>query len=120
MPARWAVSLPVPPDVPACLALARAAVADDFESVWIAETSGPDALALAAAVASTTGRVRIGTAAVPAYTRTPAVLAGAAGTLDQLAPGRFILGLGTTRRGHSAKTGRRATAPRPKRPCTTR
>lgn len=96
MNTRWAVSLPVPPNVPASLALVRTAESYGYESVWIAETSGPDAFALAAAVATTVARMRIGTAVVPAYTRTPAVLAAAAGTIEQLAPGRFILGIGAS------------------------
>jgi len=33
---------------------------------------------------------------VPAYTRTPAVLASTAATIAQVAPGRFVLGLGTS------------------------
>jgi len=68
-----------------------------YDSVWIADTgAGPDAFVVAAAVAGVTTRLRIGTAVVPAYTRTPSVFAGAAGSVAQLAPGRFVLGLGAS------------------------
>jgi len=43
-----------------------------------------------------TSRVRIGTAVIPAYTRTPPVVAGAAASCAELAPGRFILGIGAS------------------------
>ena len=78
------------------LALAVQAEESGYEDVWFADTGAPDALTLAAAVAERTRRVRIGIAVVPLYTRTPAVLAASAATLAQLAPGRFVLGLGTS------------------------
>ena len=51
---------------------------------------------LAGAVAQVTKRVRIGLAVSPVYIRTPATIAAATGTVAQLAPGRFILGLGAS------------------------
>jgi len=91
-----ALSLPVPGDVPACLYWARRAEELGYESIWIAETGGPDPFVLAGAVAQVTKRVRIGLAVSPVYIRTPATIAAAAGTVSQLAPGRFILGLGAS------------------------
>jgi probable F420-dependent oxidoreductase len=68
-----------------------------YDSVWIADTgAGPDAFVVATAVACATTRLRIGTAVVPVYTRTPSVFAGAAGSVAQLAPGRFVLGIGAS------------------------
>ena len=68
-----------------------------YESVWIADTgAGPDAFVVATAAACVTSRLRIGTAVVPAYTRSPSVFAGTAGAVAQLAPGRFVLGLGAS------------------------
>lgn len=93
---KLALSLPVPGDVPACLEWARRAEALGYESIWIAETGGPDPFVLAGAVAQVTTRVRIGLAVSPVYIRTPATIAAAAGTVAQLAPGRFILGLGAS------------------------
>jgi probable F420-dependent oxidoreductase len=93
---KLALSLPVPGDVPTCLDWARRAEDLGYESIWIAETGGPDPFVLAGAVAQVTKRVRIGLAVSPVYIRTPATIAAAAGTVSQLAAGRFILGLGAS------------------------
>ena len=94
---RLAASLPIPPDLPACQRAARRMEELGYESVWIADTgAGPDAFVVAAAVAAVTSRLRIGTAVVPVYTRTPSVFAAAAGSVAQLAPGRFVLGIGAS------------------------
>lgn len=93
---KLALSLPVPGDVAACLDWARRAEDMGYESIWIAETGGPDPFVLAGAVAQVTQRVRIGLAVSPVYIRTPATIAAAAGTVSQLASGRFILGLGAS------------------------
>ena len=95
-PVRMGVTLPVPPDAQATLRLAEWAEAEGFDAVWFADTGEVDALTLSAAVALRTQRVRIGIAVVPAYTRTPAVLAATTATLAQLAPGRIVLGLGAS------------------------
>ena len=94
---RLAASLPVPPDLPACQRAARRMEELGYDSVWLADTgAGPDAFVLAAAVACVTSRLRIGTAVIPVYTRTPSVFAAGAGSVAQLAPGRFVLGLGAS------------------------
>jgi len=94
MPVRHALSLPLPPDVPHCLEVAKRAEALGYESIWLADTSGPDPFVLAAALARTVDRMRIGIGVSPAYNRTPAVFAQMSGALGQLLPGRFVLGLG--------------------------
>lgn len=93
-PTRHAISLPVPPDVDTSLDVARRAADLGYESVWLADTSGPDPFVLAAALSRTVPRLRIGIGVSPAYTRTPAVFAAMTGALAQLLPGRFVLGLG--------------------------
>jgi probable F420-dependent oxidoreductase len=93
---KLALSLPVPGDVAACLDWSRQAEDLGYESIWIAETGGPDPFVLAGAVAQVTKRVRIGLAVSPVYIRTPATIAAATGTVSQLAAGRFILGLGAS------------------------
>jgi probable F420-dependent oxidoreductase len=93
---KLALSLPVPANVAGNLDWARRAEDLGYESIWIAETGGPDPFVLAAAVAQVTQRVRIGIAVSPVYIRTPATIAAAVGTVSQLAPGRFILGLGSS------------------------
>jgi probable F420-dependent oxidoreductase len=67
-----------------------------YEAIWLAETAGPDSFSLAGALAMATERVTIGTAIVPVYNRTPAVLAMSAGSLAQLSGDRFVLGLGSS------------------------
>ena len=94
LPVRYALSLPVPPDMNASLDVAKRAEALGYESAWLADTSGPDPFVLAGALSRTVSKMRIGIAVSPAYTRTPAVFAGMSGALGQLMPGRFILGLG--------------------------
>lgn len=93
---KLALSLPVPPDVSACVDWAIRAEDLGYESVWIADTNGPDPFVLAAAVLTRTQRIRVGIAVSPVYTRTPGVLAAASATLAQLGPGRFYLGLGSS------------------------
>lgn len=63
---------------------------------WVAETAAADAVAMAAAVAARLQSGRIGTAIIPMQTRDPLLLAMAATTIGQVAPGGFVLGLGTS------------------------
>jgi len=93
---RIAASLPAPPDLKMSQRVARRAEELGYESLWIADVGGPDPFVVAAAAAAVTSRVRIGTAVIPAYTRTPPVIAGAAASCAELAPGRFILGVGAS------------------------
>jgi probable F420-dependent oxidoreductase len=66
---------------------------DDF---WLADAGGVDALTMSALVLARTERIRVGIAVVPVFTRTPPVLAATLATLDSVAPGRFVLGLGSS------------------------
>lgn len=94
---RLAASLPVPPDLPACQRLAERAEALGYDSLWIADTgAGPDAFVVAAAAAQVTRTIRLGTAVIPVYTRSPSVMAAGAGSAAQLAPERFVLGIGAS------------------------
>jgi probable F420-dependent oxidoreductase len=74
--------------------LARSAKERGYEEMWMAEVNGGDSYALAGAVAQGLPGTRIGTAVVPAQTRTPMMHAMAAMTLSQLTDGNFILGIG--------------------------
>jgi probable F420-dependent oxidoreductase len=94
-PPRLGASLPLPPDLAMCRRVAERTEALGYESVWIADTgAGPDAFVIGALAAEVTKRMRIGTAVIPIYTRALPVLAAGAGSVAQLAPGRFILGIG--------------------------
>lgn len=63
---------------------------------WVAETTGADAVSTAAAVAARLATGRVGTAIVPMQTRNPMLLAMSAAAVGQIAPGGFVLGLGTS------------------------
>lgn len=78
------------------VALAREAESCGLDSVWVSETWGSDAVALAAAIAAETERIGVGTAVLQMPARTPATTAMAALTLDHLSGGRFRLGLGVS------------------------
>jgi F420-dependent oxidoreductase-like protein len=67
-----------------------------LDGVWIPEAYSFDAISLAGAMAYATTSVTIGTGIVNVYSRTPALLAMTAASLDQLSGGRFVLGLGAS------------------------
>src|SRR5215472_2837130 len=67
-----------------------------YTDLWSAELNGVDAFTPLVLASQWTGRLRFGTAIVPVYTRGPGCLAMTAATLADLAPGRFMLGVGTS------------------------
>ena len=93
---RIAVTLPDGGGVEPTIERAKWAEAEGFDDVWFADISGGDALTMSAAVALNTSRVRVGTAIIPVFTRTPAVFASTAHVLHRVSQGRFILGLGSS------------------------
>ena len=77
----------------------RALWADEhgFDDIWFPDGNGTaDAITLAAAVAGRTQRARLCTGITPVYTRPPAILATSVQAIDSVAPGRFVLGLGSS------------------------
>ncbi len=74
----------------------RRAEALGFTDCWSFETNGFDAFTPLAAAAAVTGRMRLGTAIVPAYFRPAGLLAMHAAAMSDLAPGRFVLGVGSS------------------------
>src|SRR3989454_5002561 len=88
---------------PEAVELAQHAEAVGFESVWMPEAYGTDAVSILGALAARTQRIRLGTGIVNVFSRTPALLAQTAATLDLISGGRFILGLGTS--GHQVISG---------------
>lgn len=67
-----------------------------LDTVWVAEAYGYDSPTLMGYLAARTERVAIGSAILPMYTRTPALIAMTAAGLDYLSDGRAILGLGAS------------------------
>jgi probable F420-dependent oxidoreductase len=67
-----------------------------YTDVWSAEANGADAFTPLALASTWAPSLRLGTAIVPAFTRGPGLLAQSVGSLAQAAPGRFVLGVGTS------------------------
>jgi F420-dependent oxidoreductase-like protein len=67
-----------------------------FDSVWVAEAWGADAVSVLGWLAARTERIKLGSAIMQIPGRTPANTAMTAATLDLLSGGRFLLGLGTS------------------------
>jgi 5,10-methylenetetrahydromethanopterin reductase len=97
------VGVRVPPCRPAADLGAFAAEVEDagFDAVYVpdSQTLWRDAYLTLYAAALRTSRVRLVTAVSNVITRHPTVVAGLARSLDETAPGRFVLGLGV---GHSS------------------
>jgi F420-dependent oxidoreductase-like protein len=88
---------------PEAVELAQRAEALGYESIWMPEAYGTDAVSILGALAARTERIQLGTGIVNVFSRTPALLAQTAATLDLISGGRFILGLGTS--GHQVVSG---------------
>src|SRR5438128_2759721 len=74
---------------------ARLAEAAGFEAVWQAESRlVREATVPMAAYAAVTDRIKVGSGVVNNWTRNVGLLAATFSTLDDLAPGRVILGIG--------------------------
>src|ERR671910_673717 len=67
-----------------------------YTDIWSAEADGADAFTPLALAAAWEPRLRLGTAIVPAYTRSPACFAQSVASLADAAPGRFAIGIGTS------------------------
>jgi F420-dependent oxidoreductase-like protein len=64
--------------------------------LWVAEAYGFDSPTLMGFLAARTERVAIGSAILPLYSRTPALIAQTAAGLDAVSGGRAILGIGAS------------------------
>lgn len=97
MTRRWGLTLPLT-GLP--LAAHRDIVREltdlGYTDAWSAETNGADAFTPLALAAEWNPQLRLGTAIVPVYTRGPGLLAMSAATMAELAPDRFVLGIGSS------------------------
>ncbi len=66
------------------------------DMIWGGEIYGFDLVSTLAYVAAKTERIQLMTGILPVYSRSPAIIAQTAMTIDTLSEGRFILGLGTS------------------------
>jgi len=94
---RWGITLPLPG---IALADQREIVAGlpglGYTDAWSSEVNGTDAFTPLVLAAQWASELRLGTAIAPIYTRGPALLAMSGAALAGLAPGRFVLGIGTS------------------------
>jgi len=94
---RWGLTLPltgVP--LPAQHDLVASLPDLGYTDAWSAELNGIDGFTPLTLASQWAPQLRLGTAIVGIYTRAPVSLAVQAGTLAALAPGRFVMGIGTS------------------------
>jgi probable F420-dependent oxidoreductase len=94
---RWGITMPftgVP--LPAHRELVEQLPDLGYTDAWSAETAGVDAFTPLVLASQWAPRLRLGTAIAPVYTRGPGLLAMSAATVAELAPGRFVLGIGAS------------------------
>lgn len=73
---------------------ATRAEADGFDSFWVPQIFGVDALSALTLIGATVPRIELGTAVVPTFPRHPMALAGQALTVSAASGGRLTLGIG--------------------------
>src|ERR1700712_4926446 len=77
-------------------ALFDAAASAGFTDLWSMEVSGNDAFTPLARAAVTHPQFRLGTAIIPVFTRSPALIAMSAASLADLDPAQVLLGIGAS------------------------
>lgn len=90
------VGVAVQPQEPDAVEFAQAAEGIGVDSLWAPEIWGYDALTGLSYLAARTTTIGLGTFVVQLGSRTPAMLAGSALSLQQLSGGRFTLGIGVS------------------------
>jgi probable F420-dependent oxidoreductase len=94
---RWGLTLPLTGlPLAAQKELVAALPALGYTDVWSGELNGIDGFTPLTLASQWAPELRLGTAIVGIYTRAPVSLAVQAGTLAALAPGRFVMGIGTS------------------------
>jgi probable F420-dependent oxidoreductase len=67
-----------------------------YTDLWSSEADGADGFTPLALASTWAPSMRLGVAIIPAFTRGPALLAQSVASLASAAPGRFVLGLGSS------------------------
>lgn len=96
LPVRPGMTVPLPGPLHTHRDGLRELVELGYTDVWSAEADAADAFTPLAMAAAWEPRLRLGTAIVPAYTRSPACFAQCVASMADAAPGRFALGIGTS------------------------
>ncbi len=84
------------PAGPQVEAVARLDAAGLLDEVWVPEVYGADAPTVLGYLAARTERVTLAAGVLPVYSRSAALIAQTAESLDELSGGRALLGLGTS------------------------
>ncbi|MFD4352538.1 LLM class flavin-dependent oxidoreductase [Nocardia sp. NPDC058518] len=90
------IGVMIEPRLPGAADFALAAERIGVSSLWVPEVWGYDALTGLAYLAAKTSTIRLGTFIVQLGSRTPALLATSALSLEELSGGRFDLGIGVS------------------------
>ena len=69
---------------------------ENVDSLWVPESWGRESFGTLGAISQVTKKVSLGTSIINIYSRTPAIVAMAATTLDMLSDSRTIIGLGAS------------------------
>lgn len=94
---RWGITLPLQGHGLTEQREIITALADlGYTDAWSSELNGIDAFTPLVLASQWAPALRLGTAIAPVYTRGAALLAMTAATLAELAPGRFVMGVGTS------------------------
>ncbi len=67
-----------------------------YTDVWSSEADGSDGFTPLTLAAAWAPELRLGVAIIPAFTRGPALMAQSAAALADAAPGRFVMGIGSS------------------------
>jgi alkanesulfonate monooxygenase SsuD/methylene tetrahydromethanopterin reductase-like flavin-dependent oxidoreductase (luciferase family) len=79
-------------------AIAEKADRAGFEYLWVTEAWGLEALSTTGYLLGLTSKIKIGVGVLNVFSRSAALIGMACATFDQMAPGRFVLGLGSSAR----------------------
>jgi probable F420-dependent oxidoreductase len=93
---RLGLTIPLPPSLPDHQGLFRRLADAGYTDVWTTEAAGTDAFTPLALAAAWEPRLRLGTGIASVFTRGPALLAQSAAALAEAAPGRVMIGVGTS------------------------
>jgi probable F420-dependent oxidoreductase len=96
LPIRPGMTVPLPGPLHSHAAKLHELADLGYTDIWSAESDGADAFSPLAMAAAWEPRLRLGTAIVPAYTRSPALFAQSVASLADAAPGRFAIGIGSS------------------------
>ncbi|MGH1504319.1 MAG: LLM class F420-dependent oxidoreductase [Acidimicrobiales bacterium] len=94
--ARYGITVPLKGSLASHKEIYRELVDLGYTDVWSAEADGVDGFTPLALAAAWAPELRLGVAIIPAFTRGPALMAQSAASLADAAPGRFVMGIGSS------------------------